>query len=138
MFKLSKSFTFPWPVKVLEPDQNNPGKLLEHEFAAQFLLIDREEAAANDRKRLEIVMRSREETDPAKLRTIMDELAEHDRASIKRVLCGWDERLCDESGKPIPFDEVNLREVMKHARVEAALARAYSEAISEDKARLGN
>ncbi|WP_457587287.1 hypothetical protein [Ensifer canadensis] len=138
MFVLSDTFTFPWPVSVLEPDPENAGKLLEHKFNARFELIDREEAIATDRARIEIVLRMAGENDPGKMQQLREQLVAHDQASICRVLRGWDEDLCDENEKPIPFNDKTVSAVLKHDRVHHALQRAYQEAISEDKARLGN
>ncbi|MCK3776471.1 phage tail assembly chaperone [Ensifer sesbaniae] len=138
MFKLSPNLTFKWPVKVLEPSPNDPGKLVEYEFGAVLKLVDRDQAAENDRKRQDILARAAKERDPGKLRAIDEELREHARATTAEVVVGWDERLCDENGKPIPFSEANLRAILNYRRVEEAFARAYQEAISEDKARLGN
>ncbi|WP_429813542.1 hypothetical protein [Ensifer sp. B1-9] len=138
MFKLSPNLTFKWPVKVLEPSPTDPGKLVEYEFGAVLKLVDRDQAAASDRKRQEILARAAKERDPAKLRAIDEELREHARATTAEVIVGWDERLCDESGQPIPFNEANLRAILNYRRVEEAFARAYQEAVSEDGARLGN
>lgn len=138
MFVLSETFTFPWPVNVLEPDPDNAGKLLEHTFTARFELIDREEAIANDRARIEIVLRMAGEADPAKLQQIREDLAAHDRASILRVLRGWEDDLRDSVNNPIPYSDATVSAVLRHDRVHNALQRAYHEAISEDKARLGN
>lgn len=138
MFVLSETFSFSWPVSVREPDPDNPGKLLEHSFTARFELLDRDEAIANDRARVEIVLRLADEGDPGQLQQIREDLAAHDRASILRVLRGWGEDLVDFKGEPIPFNEATVQAVLKHDRVHHALQRAYQEAISEDKARLGN
>lgn len=138
MFVLSETFTFSWPVNVLEPDPVNPGKLIEHTFTALFELLDRDEALANDRARVEIVLRLADEGDPGQLLQIREDLAAHDRASILRVLRGWGEDLCDADQKSIPFNDKTVNAVLKHDRVHNALQRAYHEAISEDKARLGN
>lgn len=139
MFVFSDTLTFPWPVKVLEPDQNNPGKLIEYEFTGIFNLIDRDTAKANDQARTEILGRSYTETDAQKLRTILDELEAHDKVTVLQAVAGWDDRLVDgKTKKPIPYSEKTARMLLKHSRVQAAFMRAYAEAISEDKARLGN
>lgn len=138
MFILAPSYVFPWPVNVLEPDQDNPGKLVEHTFTARFELISRDEAIATDRKRTEIVLKMAGVDDPDALFKIREELDAHDRVAMLRVLRGWEDDLCDENRKPIPFNDATVSAVLNHGRVHAAFNRAYQDAISEDKARLGN
>ena len=136
-FKLSQELTFPWPVKVIEPNQHIPGKLLEQEFIAQFALIAPERAKARDAERLAILEQVTPETEGEELRKINEALHAHDLQALTDVLRGWD-GILDDDDNAIPFNPETVEIVLAHTRVKNALLRAYRESISEDKARLGN
>lgn len=137
MFKVVPNLTFWWPVKVLEPDPERPGKLVTQEFEAEFKLLDREEAKASAEKRRQIMARVSPDLDEETLKAIADELDAHDKAAVRRVLVDWRD-VVDGKGQPIPFEDQTFNALYNMDRVRAALNRAYAEAISEDKARLGN
>ncbi|CDN93477.1 hypothetical protein [Agrobacterium tumefaciens] len=136
-FKLSQELTFPWPVKVIEPNPHIPGKLLEQEFIAQFALISPDRAKARDAERLAILEQVKPETEGEELRKINEALAAHDFKALTDVLRGWD-GVFDDYNNAIPFNPETVEIVCAHTRVKNALIRAYRESISEDKARLGN
>lgn len=136
-FKLSQELTFPWPVKVIEPNPRIPGKLLEQEFIAQFALIAPERAKARDAERLAILEQVTPETEGEELRKINEALHAHDLQALTDVLRGWD-GILDDDDNAIPFNPETVEIVLAHTRVKNALLRAYRESISEDKARLGN
>lgn len=138
MFKVMSTLTFPWPVKVIEPDLSDAGALVEHTFTARFKILPPERIKASNAKRLAILEKTKTETALRKLKQIQAELEAHDRAAVFEVLAGWDEDLVDQDEKPIPFTEANFNAIYAHARVRSAFGRAYEEAISEDKARLKN
>ena len=136
-FKLSSELTFKWPVKVLEPDQGTPGKLIERVFMGHFAIIPPEQAKETDAKRRALLKQVTEKTTPEEIEDVQALLEAHDFAALNDVLRGWHD-LLGEDDKPIPFNIETLRMVYAHQRVRNAFARAYQEAISEDKARLGN
>ena len=137
MFKLSREVTFPWPVKVIEPDPAKAGRLLEHEFEATFAIVDPKVTKARNEERKAILRRMADETPLEELKAIEAEVDEHDFVTLKTYLRGWS-NIADDDGRAIPFNDDTLRAVYAHARVKNALVRAYQEALSEDKARLGN
>ena len=137
MFKVVPNLTFWWPVKVLEPDPDKPGKLIEQAFEAEFKLLERSEAKASAEARRQIMARVSPDLDEETLKAIADELEAHDKAAVRRVLVDWRE-VVDGKGNPIPFDDQTFAALYNMDRVRAAFNRAYAEAISEDKARLGN
>jgi hypothetical protein len=137
MFKVVPNLTFWWPVKVLEPDPEQPGKLIEQEFQAEFKLLDRNEAKASAEARRQIMARVSPDLDEAALKAVADELEAHDKRAVRQVLVDW-RNVVDSKGQPIPFEDQSFAALYNMDRVRAALNRAYAEAISEDKARLGN
>ncbi|MGK9039225.1 phage tail assembly chaperone [Rhizobium sp. SA279] len=136
-FKLSQELTFKWPVKVLEPDQGTPGKLIEREFTAHFAIIDPALAKEADKQRLALFEQIKPEMNAKELADVQALIDAHDFHSLSQVLRGWDGIVGDDD-LPIPFREDNFKMVYAHDRVKHALNRAYREALSEDKARLGN
>ncbi|MFD1330259.1 hypothetical protein [Mycoplana ramosa] len=137
MFKLSSELTFPWPVKVIEPDPVKAGTFAEYEFQVTFAIIAPDKAKASAEARNAIIARSTPESTLDELKAIQAELELHDSKALEDVVRGWKD-IVGEDDKPLPFTPENLATVSQHARVRAALIRAYQEAISEDKARLGN
>lgn len=138
-FKLSAELTFPWPVKVIEPDPNNAGKKIEHEFTAIFAFLDPDEEKASATARLEILKRASNPDLKAKeLRAIQNELEAHDRDALLRVLRGWSDFEDAETREPFPFTPEVFAAVYRHPRVRNAFLRGYKEAITEDGGRLGN
>lgn len=137
MFKFTPNLTFWWPVKVIEPNPDKPGELTEHEFQAQFEMLPPDEAKASAKKRQAIAAKISPDLNDSQIEDIQTELDEHDRSGVLRVLRGWD-KLADAEGKPIPFNPTTFEMVYAYRHVRNALVRAYIEALSEDKARLGN
>lgn len=136
-FKLSSELTFKWPVKVLEPDQGTPGKLIEREFTAHFAIIDPEQSKETDKQRVALFEQIKPDMDVKDLREVQALIDAHDFTALSQVMRGW-HGIVDDDDKPIPFNSDNLKMVYAHDRVKNALRRAYQEAVSEDKARLGN
>lgn len=137
MFKFSPKLTFSWPVKVIEPHPDQPGKLVEHEFIGTFEVLSPEESEASALARRAIVAKISAELGDAELEVIQRELDEHDLTTLKRVLRGW-EGIVDDKGAVIPFNETTFRTLYPHRRIRNAFTRAYMDGLSEDKARLGN
>lgn len=136
-FKVKNTLQFPWPVKVWEPHPEKPGKLIESEFIGHFRLIAPEKSRARDEVRLAIIAAITPESTIEETKDVQRRLDDHDREASLEVFCGW-EGIEDEDGKPIAFSAAAFDELYRMPRVAAAIKRAYKEAISEDKARLGN
>lgn len=137
-FKLSTELVFPWPVKVREPDQDNPGKLVEHTFTGVFAIIEPEKAKARDDERRLIVDRFMADAENKDSKSLAEELTDHDLKAVKEVFRGWRDDLLGPDDKPWPATEANIEYAFSIERIKAAVIRAYREAISEDQARLGN
>lgn len=136
MFVFSENLSFWWPVKPIEPDPEHAGKLIEREFEVLFELPTPEEGEADRKARaalLEALLKPElgdEEYQKAQadLRAFDDELA------LRRIK-DW-RKISDQGGNPLPFSM--FAKVFAYAHIKSAIDRAYVEAISEDKARLGN
>lgn len=136
MFVFSENLTFWWPVKPIEPDPDNPGQLLERSFEVLFEQPTPEVTEHRRKTRaalLEAILKkgiSDDEYSEAQsaLETFDDEVAE---ATVK----DW-RKIGDQNGKDLPFSM--FPRIYKFERVRTAILRAYEEAISQDKARLGN
>lgn len=138
-FSLSPELTFPWPVKVIEPDPDNAGQKIEHQFTATFALLDPDEEKASLEKRMEILRRASGPDLKAKeLRAIQAELEKHDREALFRIVRGWSDLQDAATKQPIPFTPETFAEVYKHPRVRNGFLKAYKEAVIDDGARLGN
>lgn len=137
MFKLVANLTCWWPVKIMEPDSDRPGKYIEREFEVEFQILDREETRRIDDLRVELLKTAEKDTSDEGLRKSQAELDAYDMKAFRRVLKNW-RGIIDENDNPVPFTEEAFAAAMKHDRVRVGLNRAYQEAISQDKARLGN
>jgi hypothetical protein len=148
MFKLVSNLTCWWPVKVIEPDPDKLGKHIEHQFEAEFTVLDREDSQRIDELRAELlkgfekaVERGEDGKVPTdveeKLKKAQAELDAYDVNAFRRVLKDW-RGILDDDGQPFRFSEENFLIAMKHERIRVGLNRAYQEAISQDKARLKN
>lgn len=104
MFKLVKRQTFKWPVKVMLPSN---GKHEVHEFTATFVKPESDDLT-------EIL----NNPDPAT-----------NTAFMKRHVEGWDDRIVDESDKPLPFTPENFDLVMSDVYVRPAVIAAYVDGV---------
>lgn len=137
-FKLSTEVTFPWPVKVIEPNPEKPGEKIERVFTAIFALIDPDEAKASEEARLNILRQTKAESKAKELRAIQEQLDLHDRVALRGVLRGWEKDILGADDKPLRFNEENFNALYRWPHVRAALLRAYKEAITDDGGRVGN
>lgn len=150
MFKLVKNLAAWWPVSVLEPDPDQPGKLLEHSFEAQFIIRGKEEMKGHNERRQELTKQLMEaigragtatadEADAinAEIKQLTDRIEAHDRSMFHLMVANW-RGVIGEDDQPIPFSAAALDGALDHDRIRVGLNRAYEEAISNDKARLGN
>lgn len=137
MFKLVEKLSFWWPVKVIEPDPEKPGKTVEHEFEAQFEIIAADEARSSAKARRAIVAEIVPDMSDADFEDVQDRLERHDRLAMLRVLKGW-RNIADHNGNELDFTPEIFAQVWSERRVQSAFVRAYEEAITMEKARIKN
>jgi hypothetical protein len=137
MFKLVHNLTVWWPVNVIEPDPDKPGSYVEHTFDVELEILDRDYATNRDKMRGELLKSAEKDPSEENLKHVQAELEEFDTASFTRVIKNW-RGVVDEKEKVIPFTNETFAAALKLERIRIALNRAYQEAISQDKARLGN
>ncbi|MGO8079905.1 hypothetical protein [Rhizobium leguminosarum] len=137
MFKLVHNLTVWWPVNVIEPDPDKPGSYVEHTFDVELEILDRDYATNRDKMRGELLKSAEKNPSEENLKHVQAELEEFDTASFTRVIKNW-RGVVDEKEKVIPFTNETFAAALKLERIRIGLNRAYQEAISQDKARLGN
>ncbi|MGO8057550.1 hypothetical protein ACC716_04980 [Rhizobium johnstonii] len=137
MFKLVHNLTVWWPVNVIEPDPDKPGSYVEHTFDVELEILDRDYATNRDKMRAELLKSAEKDPSEENLKHVQAELEEFDTASFTRVIKNW-RGVVDEKEKVIPFTNETFAAALKLERIRIGLNRAYQEAISQDKARLGN
>lgn len=145
MFKLVKNLSTWWPVTVLEPDNDNPGTLVEKTFQAQFVVRSREETKALQEKRNALVRQLPTSSDylndeaaaMKKAEDIGALIEAHDREVFHLNITNWKD-IEDENEQPIPFSVDALDMALNVDRVRIGFATAFGEIVSNDKARLGN
>ncbi|SCB18518.1 hypothetical protein [Rhizobium lusitanum] len=145
MFKLIENLTAWWPVKVLEPDNDNPGSLKEETFEVEFVIRSREETKAHDKQRTELLKqlpvaddyRKDQAGATAKAEKIGAKVEAHDRKMDHLVIKNW-RGVFDAKENPVPFSAAALDMALNHERIRVGINRAYDEAVSNDKARVGN
>lgn len=136
MFVLRKNLTCRWPVKVIEPHPENPGETQESEFTVDFLLLGRDQREENDRQRSALIQALQDATEPSAIEAAKDALKAYGDDRYAEVIKGWS-GIEDENG-PVSFSPENLKLVLGNDYVRRALDAAYYDAITLDKARLGN
>jgi hypothetical protein len=103
MFKLAKTITLDWPVRVSAP--TNGGSVENHEFTGRFKILPNSE--------YQELMKT----------------AKSDAEVIKQFLIGW-EGLTDEDGNALDFDPAIIDELCEYPFIRNAIFRAYSEACA--------
>lgn len=137
MFKLVRNLTFWWPVKIIEPDPDQPGKFMTHQFEAEFLISDREEDKKIKAQREAILKRAGADQSEENLAKCEEELEALNDGTFRRAIQNW-RQITDENGDPLLFNDTTFAAAMKHERIRVGLTKAYQEAISDQGARLGN
>ncbi|MVA17640.1 hypothetical protein GOZ94_01605 [Agrobacterium vitis] len=145
MFKLVPTLTAWWPVSVLEPDNDNPGTLKESTFDVELVIRGTDELKPYDDKRAELVKQlpTAEEfaadykAASAKADEIRKQIEAHDQSMFHLMVSNW-RGVIDANDQPLPFSADNLDMALGLDRIRVGLNRAYEEAVSNDKARLGN
>jgi hypothetical protein len=146
MFKLVKNLATWWPVTVLEPDDSNPGTLIERTFQAQIVIRSRDEAKALQEKRNALLKQLPGSEDylkdyaaaTAKAEEINAAIDAHDREVFHLNITNWKDVVAYDGETPLAFSSEALDMALNLDRVRLALVAAYDEAVSNDKARLGN
>ncbi|BCH63210.1 hypothetical protein RvVAT039_04260 [Agrobacterium vitis] len=145
MFKIVPTLTAWWPVSVLEPDNDNPGKLKEFTFEAEFVIRGKEQMKPHDDKRAELLKQLPTAEEFAANYQAASEKAEatkalieaHDRNMFHLMITNW-RGVFDADDQALSFSADNLNMALGFDRIRVGLNRAYEEAVSNDKARLGN
>lgn len=137
MFKMVKTLTAWWPVKVYEPDPEKPGKFVEQSFEIEFEILDRDQVEEHARQRAAIFDDAEGEPTPERLREIERRLAEHQTKEFQCCVRNW-RGVVDDGGNVFPFSNENLLTALKHNSIREGILAAYGEAIDTGKARLGN
>lgn len=136
MFLFSENLTFWWPVKPIEPDPDQPGKFIEREFEVLFELPTPDEAEADRKARLELIEAlTKPNLGDDDFKIAQNNLQASDDAMALRRIKDW-RNIADKDGVALPF--ALFAKVFAYPHIKTAIERAYVEAISEDKARLGN
>ena len=147
MFKVVKNLAIWWPVTVLEPAEDNPGTLVEKKFQAQFVIRSRDEAKALQDERNALLKQLPGSDDyledyaaaSAKAEEVNAAIEAHDNKVFHLNITNWKDVVYDnDESMPMLFSSDALDMVLNLDRVRLALVRAYDEAVSNDKARLGN
>jgi hypothetical protein len=145
MFKLVKNLAVWWPVSVLEPDNDNPGTLKEFTFEAEFVIRGKDELKSYNDARDALLQQLPGADDYAadykaaaqKASEIGTQIEAHDQSMFHLMVTDW-RGVIGADDQALPFSADNLDMALGLDRVRLGLNRAYDEAVSNDKARLGN
>lgn len=137
MFKMVKTLTAWWPVKVYEPDPEKPGQFVEHSFEIEFEILDRDQVDEHARQRAAIFDDAEGEPSPERLREIERKLDERQTKEFQRCVRNW-RGVLDDEGNVFPFTNENLLVALKRNNIREGILVAYREAVDTGKARLGN
>lgn len=120
-FKLIDDRAFWWPVRVSLPDSDKPGTFAEQSFEMEFETLTQSEAEEIDR------LQQESGSNPV----------EAQNALLRRVCRDW-RNVEDENDNPLPFSSDNLSRALDQSWFRAGVYVAYAQALSGEKARLGN
>lgn len=137
MFKIVKELTAWWPVKVYEPDPENPGKFAMNEFEAEFLILDRDQVRKNIEIRQGILDEMRDAKKDSEVRAAQDKMDAQLEKEVQSVVRNW-RNIVDENGVVFPFTNENLLFLHNRDTTRDAFNVAYTEAIDSEKAREKN
>ena len=118
-FKLQQSATYVWPVKIVLPIDG--GKRLTETFDATFRRLP--QSRIN-----EIIKLARLQE-----RGRLDEDQElEDQDAAREIMAGWD-GVEDDNGKPIPFSEGALKQLLEIPTVAGQIVKAWFGSLAEAK-----
>lgn len=137
MFKLVKTLTTWWPVKVYEPDPEKPGTFFEQEFEIEFEILDDDAVKVHRDARTAILEAATADTSENGLAETTQKLEDLDRSHFLRICRNW-RQVVDDDKEPVIFTEQILLQALKRAHVREGIIVAYNEAIDTGKARLKN
>ncbi|HSI41762.1 MAG TPA: hypothetical protein VLA00_14560 [Xanthobacteraceae bacterium] len=124
MFVLAAAYSFLWPVTVETPDPAVPGAYLQQTFKVRFEPLSKEQGIALDEE-----FRA--------LETLEERIA-HEHDLLFRTVRDWEDVVDPSTREPVPFTDENFRTAMRFPWFPTGLYRAYRDAMTGDKARLGN
>lgn len=137
MFKLVKTLTTWWPVKVYEPDPEKPGTFQEFSFEVELEILGREEVKANRKDREELLATYAADPSEANLAVLEEKLEALQERIFLRTVKNW-RGIIDDDKNPLVFSEQMLLQALNRNHVREGIDVAYSEAIDTGKARQGN
>lgn len=121
-FKITDTYTYWWPVDVILPDPDKPGKTIKQSFEVQFEAIGADESE----KLLEEI---------AKLPA--EEQRKRQHAELIRVTKNW-RGVTDGSDEDVAFTEELFRAALQRSWFSRGVYRAYATSLMPDEARKGN
>ncbi|MFN3319934.1 MAG: hypothetical protein ACK43M_14390 [Allorhizobium sp.] len=136
MFKVKKNLTCWWPVTVKEPDPEKPGEILESAFEVEFSIPGRAERKKLADEREALLAALRDTDDAEKATDIGRQLEAFGEHRYREAILNWRGIEGDEG--PFEYSLPNLDLLLDSDYVRRALDAAYTEAVTLDKARLGN
>lgn len=136
MFKVKKNLTCWWPVTVKEPHPDNAGEIQESGFEVEFAIPGREERKKLADEREALLAELRETDDAEKATEIARQLEAFGEHRYREAILNWRGIEGDEG--PFEYSLPNLDLLLDSDYVRRALDAAYTEAVTLDKARLGN
>lgn len=131
MFVLQDSYRYWWPVKVVLPDPENPGQILEKGFEMLFEAPEKASAEAFDRE-VDAQFEARKEAGETTIGAFDREIE-----VLVRYCHDWRD-VVRPDGSAVPFSPDALRGALGHAAIAAAVSRAWRGSIESGGARLGN
>lgn len=137
MFKMVKTLTAWWPVKVYEPAPDKAGTFAEHSFEIEFEIIDRDQVETHARQRAAIFDDADGQPSAVQLREIERKLEEQQIKEFQRCIRNW-RGVLDDAGEVFPFTNENLLIALRRNSIREGIRVAYGEAVDTGKARLGN
>jgi len=117
-FVLSKSATYIWPVRISLATDG--GKKTVETLDVEFRRLPQSRIT-------ELVQQAR-----AAERGRDDDAALDDREAAREIIAGWD-GVVDDSGKPIPFSEAALGQLLEIPTVAGQIVQAWFESLKEGK-----
>lgn len=136
MFKVKKNLTCWWPVKVKEPDPEKPGEILESEFEVEFAIPGRAERKRLSDEREALLKSLRDADEPEAAAAIGEQLEAFGEHRYREAILNW--RGIEGDAGVFEYSLANLELLLDSDYVRRALDAAYTEAVTLDKARLGN
>ncbi|RVA07638.1 hypothetical protein EN932_27070 [Mesorhizobium sp. M7A.F.Ca.US.002.01.1.1] len=121
-FKIVDAHVFWWPVEVVCPDPDKPGKTVTQSFTMQFQAMPADEADA--------MMKEINALPP-------EEQKNRQHEELLRVCKNWRD-VTDEKGEQVPFSEETLKACLQYSWFNRGLYKAYMRSLAPDEARKGN